>query len=126
MRPDITYDVPSTAGTVGMFFFDIFLYSILAWYFDHIDSSNRGKSYGYFFFLDKNYWFNSKANHTYKKVEEREINQLTNEIGMTEQKLLDKDNKNKNQSNKSSLNNSCKIMFLIKIFIYKSLLSLIF
>lgn len=61
MRPDIEYDVPSTAETIGMFFIDIFLYAVLAWYFDHVDESNRGKSYDKLFFLRPSYWFDLKT-----------------------------------------------------------------
>jgi hypothetical protein len=57
MRFNVFYDVPSTAETMGMFFLDIALYSLLAFYFDHVDESNRGKSYEYLFFLKGSYWF---------------------------------------------------------------------
>jgi ABC-type multidrug transport system fused ATPase/permease subunit len=61
MRGDIFYDVPSTYTTILYFLMDILVFSILAWYFDHVDSSNRGKSYGKLFFLEKSYWIgNSK------------------------------------------------------------------
>jgi hypothetical protein len=61
MRPDVHYDVPSTAETMGIFFTDILVYALLAWYFDHIDESNRGKSYDKLFFLRPSYWFNLKT-----------------------------------------------------------------
>lgn len=59
MRFGIDYDVPSTAETMGMFFVDILLYGLLAFYFDHVDESNRGKSYDKLFFLKPSYWFNT-------------------------------------------------------------------
>lgn len=61
MRYDVHYDVPSTAETIGMFLVDILLYSLLAWYFDHVDESNRGKSYDKLFFLRPSYWFDSET-----------------------------------------------------------------
>jgi len=61
MIPDVHYDVPSTAETMGIFFTDILVYALLAWYFDHIDESNRGKSYDKLFFLRPSYWFNLKT-----------------------------------------------------------------
>jgi hypothetical protein len=95
MRPNIQYDVPSTAETIGKFFMDILLYAILAWYFDHVDSSNRGKNYGYFFFLDRNYWSFSKKAKVKQTIHGSEIDQLSNLIGQADQKLLDKGGKNK-------------------------------
>lgn len=64
MRFDVKYDVPSTAETIGMFLVDILLYSLLAWYFDHVDESNRGKSYDKLFFLRLSYWFDSRRKET--------------------------------------------------------------
>lgn len=69
MRPNIVYDVPSTAETIGKFFIDIFLYFLLAFYFDHVDESNRGKHYDYLFFLKKNYWFsNNKIPNRFEEL----------------------------------------------------------
>jgi hypothetical protein len=62
LRFGIDYDVPSTAETLGMFFVDILLYCLLAFYFDHVDESNRGKSYDKLFFLKPSYWCNAKGN----------------------------------------------------------------
>ena len=42
------------------FLLDILLFSLLAWYFDHVDDSNRGKNYSKLFFLEKSYWFPKK------------------------------------------------------------------
>lgn len=56
----VKYDVPSTAETIGMFLIDILLYALLAWYFDHVDESNRGKSYDKLFFMSPSYWFDLK------------------------------------------------------------------
>lgn len=69
---------------------DIFLYSILAWYFDHIDNSNRGKTYKKLFFLDMNYW--CRKNKKKKKIEE--INDTSRVIEQKVQKLLEKQKSN--------------------------------
>ena len=42
-----------------MFLLDIVFYFILAFYFDHADDSNRGKTYSKFFFLQKSFWCGS-------------------------------------------------------------------
>lgn len=108
MRPNIVYDVPSTAETMGKFFMDIALYTILAWYFDHIDSSNRGKNYGYFFFLKGNYWGFSNGEKAKQNIDISEINELNNQIDQSAQKLLSKDQKKMNNinSNINSINDS--------------------
>jgi hypothetical protein len=94
MRPNINYDVPSTAETMGLFLIDILLFFILAWYFDHVDSSNRGKTFSYFFFLDKNYWLNSRKQNKIP-MNERETGQpdyidKPNFLSQSEKKLLEK------------------------------------
>jgi hypothetical protein len=60
MKGGVKYIVPSTFYTILYFYMNIFIFALLTWYFDHVDSSNRGKTYGYFFFLDKSYWCGSK------------------------------------------------------------------
>jgi len=80
MRFDVHYDVPSTAETMGMFFIDIFLYSLLAFYFDHVDESNRGKSYDKIFFLKPSYWFNTRnKKKSALKLSNSDSDNLTNE-----------------------------------------------
>jgi predicted phage tail protein len=108
MRPNIQYDVPSTAETMGKFFMDIALYAILAWYFDHVDSSNRGKNYGYLFFLKGNYWKFSKGEKVKQNIDASEINELNNQIDQAGQKLLSKAQKKLNNisSNINSINDS--------------------
>jgi len=59
---------------MATFILDILLFSILAWYFDHVDDSNRGKNYSKLFFLDKNYWFPKKSEKM-MKYEEANIKQ---------------------------------------------------
>lgn len=54
---------------MATFILDIILFSVLAWYFDHVDDSNRGKSYSKLFFLEKKYWFSKKPEEL-KKHEE--------------------------------------------------------
>jgi len=104
MAFNVNYDVPSTAETMGMFFIDIFLYFILAWYFDHIDSSNRGKSYGYFFFLDKNYWGCVKEKNMPNNSSKVLVRiDLLNEVVKQTETLLDK---NRNDNNRSNINDS--------------------
>jgi hypothetical protein len=110
MRPNIEYDVPSTASTMGMFFLDIFVYFLLAWYFDHIDNSNRGKSYGYFFFLDKNYWCGHKKGEVNRSVQKKHldeinINEVTKTLQQTEQRLLG-GNKSGMSCNLNTINHS--------------------
>jgi hypothetical protein len=56
MRGGVEYDVPSTFYTLTKFLINIAFYSILTWYFDHVDSSNRGKNFDKLFFLDLKYW----------------------------------------------------------------------
>lgn len=75
MKYGVKYDVPSTFETILYFYMNIFIFGALAWYFDHVDSSNRGKTYGYLFFLKKSYWCGrkgSKANasnlHYYERI----------------------------------------------------------
>jgi hypothetical protein len=90
----------------------------LAFYFDHVDQSNQGKSYGYFFFLKKNYWFGS-SKEDLKKIKDNLI--LTNKNNEfetssflsgnninsnTEQKLLNE--KNENEENKIMIDNQLK------------------
>lgn len=66
---NVEYDVPSTAETLGMFFVDIILFTLLAFYFDHVDQSNQGKSYDFLFFLKKSYWLGSTDEDS-KKIKE--------------------------------------------------------
>ena len=86
MKYGVKYDVPSTFTTILFFYLNIFISGTLAWYFDHVDSSNRGKTYSYFFFLEKSYWCGRKksnnsprnVDNTYEKIlmetiEERRI-----------------------------------------------------
>lgn len=94
MRGNVSYDVPSTAETIGVFFMDILLFFLLAWYFDHIDNSNRGKSYGYFFFLEKNYWCPQKklASKRASSINSNpDLKEISMQIEQTE-KLLDGNN----------------------------------
>ncbi len=108
MRPNLQYDVPSTAETIATFILDIVLFTLLAWYFDHIDNSNRGKTYGYLFFLDSDYWCGvTKKCKVDDKIRNNYIDELSNAINQTDQKLLDK-----NSNFKSELN--CKLYLNIK------------
>lgn len=52
----VAYDSPSTAYMVMWMFFDCIFYFLLAWYFDNVVSSNRGKDESKTFFLNKDYW----------------------------------------------------------------------
>lgn len=97
----ISYDVPSPLSTISMFFVDILLYSLFAFYFDHVDSSNRGKSFKKLFFLDKNYWCHDKIPERSGKVKkvassiskDKEDNENANEN-------VDKINEVKKKANK--------------------------
>jgi len=88
MKYGVKYDVPSTFTTILFFYLNIIIFGALAWYFDHVDSSNRGKTYSYSFFLNKSYWCGKKksnnspsprnVDNTYEKIlvetiEERRI-----------------------------------------------------
>jgi hypothetical protein len=86
MRFDVFYDVPSTFDSILKFYLNIFVFAILTWYFDHVDSSNRGKSYGYFFFFEKNYWCSGEKNNKPNKENDRLLSQTLQQ----KQKLLDK------------------------------------
>jgi hypothetical protein len=116
---DVLYDVPSTFETMSWFLIDIALFSLLAFYFDHVDQSNQGKSYGYFFFLQKKYWFGAneedskklKKNLQLKNIDnlnkvfdtnsvssKNNINGNSNNNHYTEQILLNGENKNLNEN----------------------------
>jgi hypothetical protein len=96
MRPNIEYDVPSTAQTMAYFFMDIFLFAVLAFYFDHVDSSNRGKTYNKLFFLDCILKKKKKSDHSNSQ---EQIKEIGNQLSQREQRLLDK--------KKSNLDISC-------------------
>jgi hypothetical protein len=116
---DVYYDVPSTAETMGWFLIDIILFSLLAFYFDHVDQSNQGKSNGYFFFLQKKYWLGAseedskKLKKNLKLIDIDNINKefensslsSANNINSnlvsnlnSEQKLLNEENRNSNEN----------------------------
>jgi hypothetical protein len=91
MRFGISYDVPSTAQTIGYFFMDIALYVLLAWYFDHIDNSNRGKSYKKLFFLEKSYWCRPTLKKVSPQINSSPVNineTFSNEFTQKDQTLL--------------------------------------
>jgi hypothetical protein len=52
MRPNIKYDVPSTAYTIALLAMDMLVFGLMAFYFDHVDNSNRGKNYSKYFFIE--------------------------------------------------------------------------
>lgn len=70
MTLGVEYDVPSTMFTMGMFLFDILIYALLAFYFDHVDESNRGKSYNGLFFLKRSYWMKNNK----KEIKNNKLN----------------------------------------------------
>lgn len=85
---------------------DIFLFALLAWYFDHVDNSNRGKTYSKLFFLEKSYWFGSpegsraKSSDVALSTNVLDIERLSKSLQNHEQRLLP------DSRNKSSFNNS--------------------
>lgn len=97
MRFDVHYDVPSTAETMGLFFVDILLYSLLAFYFDHVDESNRGKSCDKLFFFKPSYWFNTRN----KIKPALELSSSDNDNLMNKEAY---ENKNRNSSVKTFMN----------------------
>ncbi len=109
MRPNIEYDVPSTAETMAYFLMDILLFATLAIYFDHVDSSNRGKTYGKLFFLDCILKKKNKNDHSNSQ---EEINEINNQLTQREQRLLDK-----KRSKDESLGLSCNILFIKRVWI---------
>jgi len=96
MRPDIQYDVPSTAETMSYFFLNILFFSILTWYFDHIDNSNRGKTYSKLFCLNRG--IKKKLTNFDSEIRETEINQLNDDISEHQQRLIEKTFSNKNSN----------------------------
>jgi hypothetical protein len=62
----------------------------LSFYFDHVDSSNRGKSYNKLFFLDCILNKKKKSSHSNSQEQIKEIN---NQLSQREQQLLDKTSK---------------------------------
>jgi hypothetical protein len=97
MKYGVKYDVPSTFTTILYLYMNICIFGVLAWYFDHVDSSNRGKTYGYFFFLEKSYWCGRKNSRGFRS---NKIHDLQRELDETvEQKnLLEKRESLKNSS----------------------------
>jgi hypothetical protein len=83
IKGGVDYDVPSTFTTVLYFFMDILVFGVLTWYFDHIDSSNRGKSYDKLFFLKKSYW-TGKSNASDQYENNEEIRELRTRLQTSE------------------------------------------
>lgn len=89
----VEYDVPSTLHTMSYFLMDIFVYTVLAFYFDHVDSSNRGKSYSAYFFCQKKYWVKEtkserRARNSTNDVIRRDIDEISKLLSDKEEKLL--------------------------------------
>lgn len=89
----VKYDVPSTFQTFLFFFVDIVVYLLLAWYFDHVDSSNRGKSYSALFFLEKKYWVKDtvgrkRARNLSNEVYKKDIEEISKLLNEKEERLL--------------------------------------
>jgi hypothetical protein len=93
MQGNINFDVPTTLETIGYLCLDMIFYGILAWYFDHVDSSNRGKSYSKIFCFQKSYWCKSKNSNkerTKSLHTVNDISQISKVLNAKEQKLLEK------------------------------------
>ena len=52
----VEYHVSNALSSFGYLMIDIIFYSILAWYFDHVFTLNRGVVYSKYFCLKPNYW----------------------------------------------------------------------
>lgn len=52
----IEYHVTSALNSFCFLFLDLWIYSVLAWYCDHIVTNNRGHEYNWFFCFGKDYW----------------------------------------------------------------------
>ncbi len=96
MKYGVSYDVPSTFTTILYFYMNIFVFGALTWYFDHVDISNRGKTYEYLFFLKKDYWCPSKRIKS-------NINRF-NELNQIYSETLDEKNKIEELRRTNSLN----------------------
>jgi hypothetical protein len=59
----VEYHVSSALSSFCYLLFNMFLYMVLAWYFDHVVTDNRGIKYSKLFFLKKKYWY-KKFNKT--------------------------------------------------------------
>mmetsp|Transcript_2362 Transcript_2362/g.3571 ORF Transcript_2362/g.3571 Transcript_2362/m.3571 type:complete len:181 (-) Transcript_2362:1214-1756(-) len=51
-----TIYVPSVSSQITMFQWQLGLYFLLFWYFDHVISSNRGVAWSLYFPVQKSYW----------------------------------------------------------------------
>lgn len=51
-----TYHAPCTLETIGYLLVDIAILALLAWYFDHTVSGNRGNGESVGFCLRRKYW----------------------------------------------------------------------
>jgi hypothetical protein len=100
MRGGIVYDVPSTMETILYFLMDIVIFGLLAWYFDHVDSSNRGKTYSKLFFLEKDYWFSSNK----KKINEVDYKETVRE---TKQQLDELNVRTSQPNGQQTINTTC-------------------
>jgi hypothetical protein len=69
---DMRFIIPSTFYSIMKMFLSIIFYFLLTWYFDHIDSSNRGRYYKYLFFLEGKYWTGVSDDQRRKEKERQE------------------------------------------------------
>jgi hypothetical protein len=69
----VTFTMPSAGEAMGMLVFDMLMYLVLAWYFDHILSHNRGVADPWYFLFTEKYWRSFKqANIDAEKEKIRE------------------------------------------------------
>jgi len=54
------YKVPSPSELISNMIFNILLYMLVTWYFDHVMPNNRGRTHKYLFFISWSYWFGRK------------------------------------------------------------------
>ena len=77
------YYAPPTSTNLLLLLMDTILFGILAWYFDHILSHNRGKSLTPYFFFTSSYWCPKRKNKikkTFKKKKGEILIDEDNEI----------------------------------------------
>lgn len=57
---DVTYTMPSGMESLMILLGDVVMYLVLAWYFDHVISNNRGVADPPYFLFTKKYWMSWK------------------------------------------------------------------
>lgn len=64
------YDVPPTYQSLLWMIANTLIFTLLTWYFDNVDESNKGKTVSYFFCFEKKYWLGTKSASQFNKMVE--------------------------------------------------------